>query len=194
MKGLHFIIAIGGSAGSLEALQEFFDQTVLDHNSYIIIRHLLEDYFSQLKEILEHHSKLSIVNVDRGMPMQINTVYIGPSDKDIVIKGGQLQLVKREIEAKRHPVDLFFRSLAEWAIGKRAIAIVLSGIGSDGTKGVQFIKKAGGMVIAQNPESCLQDMMPRYAIESGSVDHVAVPSEMPRLIRSYTKSIESVSK
>jgi two-component system CheB/CheR fusion protein len=193
MKGQHFIIAIGGSAGSLEAIQEFFDQTVLGHNSYIIIRHLPEDYFSRLKEILEHHSKLSIVNVDRAMPLQINTVYIGPSDKDIIIKGGQLQLVKREIEAIHYPVDLFFQSLAEGAIGKRAIAIVLSGVGSDGTKGIQNIKKAGGMVIAQDPESCLQDMMPRYAIGSGFVDHIAAPSEMPKLIRSYTKSIESIS-
>jgi two-component system CheB/CheR fusion protein len=84
--------------------------------------------------------------------------------------------------------------LAEWAIGKRAIAIVLSGVGSDGTKGVQYIKKAGGMVIAQEPESCLQDMMPRYAIGSGCVDHVAAPSEMPKLILSYNKSIESVNE
>ena len=190
MEANHFIIAIGGSAGAVEALMEFFDQTTAGQASYIIIRHMPENYLSQLKDILKHHTSLSIVNVDRIMSMKINTVFIGPSDRDLVIQGGRLRLVKKKTAGAHHPVDLFFQSLADCAIDKKAIAVVLSGIGSDGTKGVRYIKNAGGMVIAQTPASCRYDQMPQYAIDSGFVDYIETPSNMPGIIRAYTGDIE----
>ena len=146
-------------------------------------------YLSQLREILRRHTKLSIVNVGHTMSMEINTVYIGLSDKDLIIQGGQLQLVKKENPGSCYCVDLFFRSLAELAIDKKAIAIVLSGAGSDGTKGIRYIKDTGGMVIAQAPASCVHDTMPQHAIDSGCVDYIEIPSKMPQLIRTYTEGM-----
>ncbi|MEI6950455.1 chemotaxis protein CheB [Paraflavisolibacter sp. H34] len=185
----HYIIAIGGSAGCLEALTAFFEQSVSGPASYVILRHLPQNYQSQLKSILERYTGLPIVEVDRAMPLQAGTIYIGPCHKDLVIFEGALQLVAKEGTDRGFPssIDLFFQSLAAMDIDKRAIAIVLSGAGWDGTKGTGWIKQAGGLVIAQAPSSCIHRSMPEHAIEGGHVDHIEVPGEIPWVIRDYMR-------
>jgi two-component system CheB/CheR fusion protein len=184
----HYIVAIGGSAGSLEALTVFFDHTPIDHVSYVIVRHLPEDYHSQLKAILKQHSKLRLVNVTSPTKLQNNTVYIGPNDKDLIVENNVLQLVEKNAKGPNLCVDRFFKSLSSQPIGKRVIAVVLSGSGSDGTAGIRFIKEAGGTVIAQDPLSCTFKYMPQHAIESGYVDHIAAPAQIPTIIHQYIKS------
>lgn len=187
MNNRHFIIALGGSAGSVEALKEFFDYTPCDHASYVIIRHLPQQYKTQLKGVLQRHSQLRIVDVTGTLPVVNNTVYIPPSDKTLVLHEGQFRLLPRTGPDTSRDVDSFFRSLAGQAIGNRAIAVVLSGGGADGTLGARSIKEAGGLVIAQEPASCVFKFMPLHVIESGYADHVATPSQIPAIIHNYVQ-------
>lgn len=187
MINRHFIIALGGSAGSVEALTEFFDYTPCDHASYVIIRHLPQQYKTQLKGVLQRHSQLRIMDVTGTQVVENNTVYIAPSEKTLVMHEGQLHLRPRIDSDINRDVDSFFQSLAGQAIGSRAIAVVLSGGGVDGTLGARSIKEAGGMVIAQEPASCLFRFMPLHVIESGYADHVASPSQIPAIIHDYVQ-------
>jgi two-component system CheB/CheR fusion protein len=184
-----FIIAIGGSAGSVEALKDLFDHTPCDHASYIIIRHLPKAYKSQLKSVLRDHSQLRIVDVAGPVPVENNTIYIAPSEKTLVMNDGTLHLVPREVAAGNRAVDVFFESLAGQAIGERAIAVVLSGGGFDGTEGARFIKEAGGVVIVQDPDSCILRFMPLNVIESGCADFIGTPSEIPAIISDYVQQV-----
>ena len=180
-----FLVAIGGSAGSLRAIIDFFDYTPLNNASYVIIRHMPKSHISRLKEILVKHSKLRIVNVYHSMRLKANTVYIGPCNENLVIEDGQLKLVERKIERPNYSVDLFFQSLAKTGIGKRAIAIILSGIGSDGSKGVRYIKEFGGIVIAQTPGSCQYSSMPESVIKTSFVDFIDLPANIPKIIQQF---------
>jgi chemotaxis response regulator CheB len=188
-----FIVAIGGSAGCLEALIQFFNHTALDNASYIIIRHMPQSYISHLKGILTPHSKLEILNVDKATPLKVNTIYIGPGNKNIIIKDGWLDLVERTGTIPNYSVDIFFKSLAQQQIGKRAIGVVLAGVGFDGSKGARYIKEAGGMVIAQQPTSCIHNSMPKHVIESGFVDYVELPANMPDVIEHFVMKTEPTS-
>lgn len=183
----HYIVAIGGSAGSLESLTAFFAHTPIDSASYIIIRHMPKDFQSQLKSILSCYSKLPILEVSDGMRVEPNTVYIGTSQKHVVIRDNQFHLIDRPLGPNR-AVDLFLRSLAHEQLNNKAIAIILSGIGFDGVNGACAIKEAGGLVIAQDPTTCQYDMMPRYTIESEVTDQVLAPSAMPAAIQAYVQS------
>lgn len=189
MTNQHFIIALGGSAGSVEALKDFFDYTPCDHASYVIIRHLPQQYKTQLKGVLERHSQLRIVDMTGTLPVVNNTVYIPPSDKTLVLHEGHLHLLPRTGLNTNRDVDSFFQSLAAQAIGNRAIAVVLSGGGVDGTQGARAIKEAGGLVIAQEPASCVFKFMPRHVIDSGYADHVAIPSQIPAIIHDYVQKV-----
>jgi len=181
----HYIIAIGGSAGSLEALTVFFDHTIADHASYIIVRHLPGAYHTQLRTILKRHSQLHLVDVSGPTTLQKSTIYIAPTDKDLILKDSHLQLVEKDNTGPNFCVDRLFHSLSNQSIGRRIIAVVLSGSGSDGTKGIGFIKKVGGVVIAQDPLSCQFKYMPQNAIASGFVDYIAAPDKMPLIIQKH---------
>jgi len=181
-----FIAAIGGSAGVLNPLKTFFDHTPSDQVSYVILRHLSPTHQSALKQILERHSKLEIIEVDHDMPLGKNKIYLLPPDKYMVIANETLHLVDRNTEGPNRAVDVFLQSMA-WEHGDKSIAIILSGAGSDGAKGAQYVKEAGGMVIAQAPESCEYASMPSRVIESGNADTTALPEEMPSIIMKHIK-------
>ena len=185
------IVAMGGSAGSLKPLIEFFDHTPLDSASYVIVQHLPKHYQSQLKSILDRHSKLQVVEVNDDMPILVNTVYIAPSNKHLIFNKGNLKLVERSSGPNR-AIDLFFQSLTEDEVCSNVVGVLFSGMGCDGTKGAEAIKKAGGLVIVQSPESCQHGDMPQNAIQSGVIDLVKLPAEMPPAIQTYiqTKKIE----
>jgi two-component system, chemotaxis family, CheB/CheR fusion protein len=179
-----YVAAIGGSAGGLEPLKTFFDHTPADQVSYVILRHLPTTYRSLLKAILSRHARLDIIEVDHDMPLEKNKIYLLPSDKYMVIGNGILHLIDRSEKGPNCAIDIFLKSLAG-EHGSKSIAVILSGAGSDGTKGAQYVREAGGMVIAQQPASCEHPSMPSKVIESGNANTTALPEDMPGIIRKH---------
>jgi len=183
----NYIIAIGASAGGMEEINAFFDHTPLDGVSYIIIQHLSADFKSRMVELLAKHSKLVVKEAENGQAVKSNEVYLIPNNKYMIIRGNRLFLtVKEKANGPHLTINHFFNSLAE-DYGKKAIAIVLSGLGSDGTEGIRAIKKVGGLVIARNPETTSFGSMPSSAIATGLVDFVLEPELMPVAIEDYIK-------
>jgi len=186
----NYIIAIGASAGGMEEINSFFDHTPLDGVSYVIIQHLSADFKSRMVELLARHSKLEVKEAEDAMPVKSNIVYLIPNDKYMTIKGGHLLLTKKEdVKGPHLTIDKFFTSLAA-DCGSKAIGIILSGLGSDGTEGIKAIKKRNGMVMVRNPETSEFSSMPAHAIATGVVDHVLEPELMPGAIESYVKTEE----
>jgi len=181
-----FIIGIGASAGGMAAIHELFDHTPSDDVSYVIIQHLSPDHKSFMKELLEKHSKLEIYVAEDEMEVKSNCVYVLPEGKNMTISGGKLILKDRPSSTPNSAVDIFFNALAE-DLGDKSIGIVLSGNGADGTKGIEAIKKVGGMVIVQDPKSTEYNDMPNNAIKSGYYDHILAPKLIPLQIVRYIK-------
>ena len=184
-----FIVAIGSSAGGLEPLTTFFDATPHDRATYVILTHLPVDHKSQLQKILQRHSRLTIVEAANNIPIEKDTVYMPPASMYMTVKDDRLFLHRRIKYAPQpnRAVDVFLESLAITK-GKLSIAIILSGAGFDGTKGVKQIKKAGGMVIAQTIASCQFESMPKHAIATGDVDYELLPEEMPHIVLQHISS------
>ena len=185
-----FVIAIGSSAGGLDPMRTFFDHVPHDQATYIILRHLPIEYKSVLHDILRRHSKLEIIEAADNEIIQKDKVYMAPPSMDMTIIGDKLKLHLRVTKSRilNNSIDSFLISLAE-SKGKNSIAVILSGGGSDGTRGIADIKAAGGMVIAQDPETCEFPFMPESAIKSGYVDHILPVAEMPSLIQRHANSI-----
>ncbi|AMR30106.1 chemotaxis protein CheR [Mucilaginibacter sp. PAMC 26640] len=182
-----YIIAIGASAGGMDEINSFFDHTPLDGVAYVIIQHLSSDFKSRMVELLAKHSKLEVLEAEDGSEIKSNQVYLTPNDKFMTISGGRLHLRnKTKVRGPHLTINAFFNSLAE-DCGNKAIAIVLSGLGSDGTEGVKSIKKAGGMVIVRNPDTTEFASMPSHAIATGLVDYILEPAAMPDAIKDYVK-------
>ncbi|MBB1285974.1 PAS domain-containing protein [Flavisolibacter sp. BT320] len=184
----HFIVAIGASAGGLEAIQEFFDNMPSNGNlSFIIVQHLSPDYKSLLVELISKHTFMKVREAAHSMMVEKNCVYVIPNDKLLSIKDGLLQLTEKRAEkAPNTAIDIFLKSLAEDQ-GSKAIAVILSGTGTDGSKGIQAIQHAGGMVLVQDPISAKFDGMPNSAIASGFADYILSPELMPEEIFNYIK-------
>jgi len=188
----HHIIAIGASAGGLDEINLFFDHTPLDGVSYVIIQHLSSDFKSRMVELLARHSKLLVKEAEDGMTVICNKVYIIPHNKFMTISNGKLYLSgKDDIKGPHLTINIFFNSLAV-DCGKRAIGVILSGLGSDGTDGIKAIKKAGGMIIARSPANSEFSSMPSSAIATGLVDFVLEPALMPAAIEDYVKNTADI--
>ena len=179
------IIAIGASAGGLEELTSFFDHTPQDGVAYVIVQHLSSAFKSNMVDILKKHSKLHVFEAENGMQLFANVVCLIPNDKYMTISDGHMYLIDKETLSPPHlTVNMFFNSLAVNS-GPRAIAIVFSGLGSDGTEGIKAVKHAGGMIMAREPETSEFPSMPANAIATGLVDFVLEPKEMPMTIEDY---------
>ncbi len=184
------IVGIGASAGGLEALEQFFSNMPNDTDlAFIVIQHQDPKYRGLLAEIIQRYTEMPVRVVTENVPVQKNTVYVKPSNADLTIVKGVLTLAEPQImHGIRMPIDMFFRSLAEDQNGK-AIGILLSGMGSDGTLGIRALKERTGMVMAQEPSSSRFEVMPQSAITTGFVDYIASPEELPRLLLRYVKHI-----
>ena len=182
-----FVVAIGASAGGLASLEAFFENVSDDSGlAYVLIQHLSPNYKSLMGEILTRHTKLPIRTVTSGLRIEPDHVYIIPEQHNIEVDGGAFRLIERDSAAKpNHPIDVFFGSLAR-EFGPRAIAVVLSGTGTDGTQGIHAIKQAGGAVLVQD-DTAQFDGMPKSAISSGLADLILPPENMPRQIVDYTE-------
>ncbi|HEX8529766.1 MAG TPA: chemotaxis protein CheB, partial [Cytophagales bacterium] len=179
------IIALGASAGGIEAIFEFFDYTPLDEVSYVVIQHLSPDHQSRLAELLTRHSKLTISLAEDHMPVERNKVYVIHHQVYMTIEAGKLRLTaKKEKKAPHRTINTFFSSLAADQ-GEKAIGIILSGTGTDGAEGVTAIKKAGGFILVQDPATATYADMPAHALTTGCADTVLSPRAMPRAIQHY---------
>lgn len=182
-----YVIAIGASSGGLEAISAFFDYTPLDSVSYIVIQHLSADFKSQMVQILSQHSKLLVVEAIENVDIKPNTVYLIPSAKFMAVKKGRLILSDKKDRPRPHmTIDYFFSSLAKER-GNKAIGIILSGTGDDGSKGITAIKHAGGIVLVQDPATANFKGMPEAAIASNCADRILSPEAMPQIIDDYVR-------
>ena len=182
-----FIIAIGASAGGMEAIHLLFDHTPQDGVAYVIIQHLSPDHKSFMSELLAKHSKLKITVAENEMFVETNHVYLMPQGKNMTIKNRRLFLTDLKPYQPNKSIDIFFDSLAE-SHKEKSIAVILSGTGTDGTKGIASIKKNGGFVIVQDPQSAKFEGMPKSAIDSGYVDVILSPDLIPEEIILHLKS------
>lgn len=183
-----YIVAIGASAGGLEAIHEFFDHMPPSSSfSFIVIQHLSSDYKSLLVELVGKHTDMKVLEAAHDMTIEPDCVYIIPNNKLMTVKQGKLKLADKSlVKAPNTAIDTFLYTLANEKKDK-AIAIILSGTGTDGTKGIQSIKDCGGMVMVQDPETARFDGMPNSAIASGSVDFIMPPGKMNEELFNYIK-------
>ena len=185
------IVCLGASAGGLAAFEAFFMGMAAYSSpgmAFILVQHLSPDHKSMLAEIIRRFTKMEVFEIEDGMPVKLDCIYIIPPERDLFLTMGILRLTEPLTNRhKRLPIDFFFRSLAEDQ-GKNAVGIILSGTGSDGTQGLRIIKGEGGMVIAQSPDSAEYDGMPSSAIATGMVDFILPPADMPAKIHAYVNS------
>jgi len=176
------IVAIGASAGGLEALQTFFANMPPDSGAaFVLIQHLSPDYKSMMAEILQQSTPMETRRIEDGMPVAPNKVYANPPGKDLLIENGILRLVEPE-KPRGHslPIDRFFHSLAEDQ-KEKVVCILMSGTGSDGARSLKAVKGYGGLTFAQDGGARYKDM-PQNAIATGMVDYVLYAEEMPAKI------------
>ncbi|MGC2062427.1 MAG: chemotaxis protein CheB [Thermodesulfovibrionales bacterium] len=179
---------MGGSAGSLEAFKTFFTTMPVDSGAaFVVIQHLAPMHASLLAEILAQHTRMIVVQAHDALPVEPNCVYVIPPRHYLAIRKGVLSLSEPVThDGVRMPIDFFFRSLAEDR-QERAVCILFSGAGSDGTLGVRAIRGAGGLTIAQDPQTAQFDDMPRNAVATGLVDFVLSPDRMPEALLNYLR-------
>jgi two-component system CheB/CheR fusion protein len=186
------VVGIGASAGGLAAFEAFFSGMPLDvepEMAFVLVQHLAPDHKSMLSEIIQRCTRMQVAEVEDGMIVQKNRVYIIPPNSDMSFSNGRLQLqLPMASRGLRLPIDHFFRSLAHDQ-RERAIGIVLSGTGSDGSLGVRAIKGEGGMVMAQRPDSTEHNGMLLAAIASCLVDYELLPAEMPARLTAYVNRL-----
>jgi len=176
------IVGIGASAGGLEALEQLFDALPPDTGmAFVVVQHLSPDFRSLMDELIARHSEMPVVIAEDNMPVCANHIYLMPPRKQMIIRDRHLVLTDKEPQAFTLPIDTFFRSLAQ-DIGEQAVAIVLSGSGSDGSRGVVEIKRAGGLVLAETASSAKFDSMPVSAVATGVVDHAHPPRDLARVL------------
>ncbi len=169
LKAGPYVVGIGASAGGLEALELFFSHMPPDSGmSFVLIPHLSPDRKSIMAELLQRHTSMNVAQAEEGMRVLPNSVYIIPPNQDMNIEGNTLNLLEpTAYHGIRHPIDFFFRSLAKDQ-GERAICIIFSGTGTEGTLGLQAIKGEGGLVLAQEVKTAKYDGMPASAIATDS--------------------------
>jgi two-component system, chemotaxis family, CheB/CheR fusion protein len=175
-----FISGIGASAGGLEAFEQFFTNMPPDSGiAFVLVPHLSPEHKSMMVDLLKRFTRMQIYEAGEDMKVEPDCIYIIPPDREMSISGGRLQLAKPlERRGLRHPIDSFFRSLAADQ-GERAIAVIFSGTGTEGTLGLKEIKGANGLVIVQDPDQAKYDGMPRSAIATGLVDYILPVEKMP---------------
>ena len=176
-----YIVAIGASAGGLQALETFFDN-LPDHPNaaFVIVQHLSPDFESMMAELLQRRTALPVNPIEDKLEIQAGRVYVLPPGKHLIVEDRRLCLVESP-DSFDYPIDKFLNSLVEeW--NQKIIAILLSGTGSDGTKGIKAVSRAGGIGLVQSPETAQFNSMPGSAIPSGLVDEILSPQDLARTV------------
>ena len=191
----HFVIGIGASAGGLQALKEFFThRQTTSGESYVIVLHSLRNYKSKLVEILSTITHIPLSWITDGLPVEPNRIYVSPSSDKIELSVDKFRLLKRgDREIVNFTINYFFESLAQ-AAKEKAIGIIMSGTGTDGTSGAHVIEDHGGIVLVQNPKTAQFDGMPMTSIRYDHPDYILAPKEMPALIDTIISGKEDKRK
>ena len=187
------IVGIGASAGGIQALQEFFKNVPADSGmAYVIILHLSPDHDSKLAEVLQRVSQIPVWQVTEKIQIMPNHVYVIPPSRHLTVQNSHIIVSQNlKMEDRHAPVDLFFRTLAD-EMGARAICVVLSGTGANGSMGLKRIKERGGTTFVQNPREAEFNEMPRNAIATDLVDEVLPVADIPGRILMYKNSLNTI--
>ena len=183
------IVAVGASAGGLEALQRWFDNIPDDTDAaFVVIQHLSPDYKSIMDKLLEKHTTMPISVVEEPMLLQKNKIYLMSPGKEMALEGDRIVPIARSNNTRLHlPINYFFRSIAT-NINFKSIGVILSGTGSDGCLGVKAIHEGGGLVMVQSPDDSQFNGMPVNAIATGVVDLTATIEELALTVVNYLKN------
>jgi two-component system CheB/CheR fusion protein len=185
----NFVVGIGASAGGLEALERMFRNMPTESGmAFVVIQHLSPDFDSMMDELLNRQTQMSVNLVTDGMEVVGDAIYLIPPGKEMIISGGRLLLTDKDPRnGLTLPINQFFRSLAG-DLGARSIGVVLSGTGSDGSRGIQDIHDAGGLIIVQTEETAKFDGMPRSALETGVVDLLLSPEDIGPTLQRFVQN------
>jgi len=181
-----YVVGIGASAGGLEALEAFFNHTPEDTGAaFVVVQHLSPDFKSHMESLLARQTGMRIRRVENGMAVEANTIYLIPPRKVMVVSDMRLLLTDADPqEVVAHPIDHFFRALAQ-DLKRMAVAVVLSGTGSDGARGLVEVRKAGGLTLVQDPGTARFDGMPLSALGTDQVDLTLPPETMGQALSRY---------
>ncbi len=186
-----FVVGIGASAGGLEALEKLLSQVPAGGGlAFVVVQHLNPSHPTLLVELLARHTRLLVAHAQDGARPEPGHVYVIAPRTLLTLERGLLRVAPSDEPAAAAPIDTFLRSLAEDR-GERAIGVLLSGSGHDGTVGLRAIKERGGLTMAQSPETARHDSMPESAIEAGLVDHILRVEEMPARLLEHAGYLSS---
>ena len=182
------VVGIGASAGGLDALERFFGALPVDSGAaFVVIQHLSPDHKSMMDNLLARYTAMPVRVADHDMPLAANAVFLIPPGKHLRLVADRLHVSPKAEHGLSLPIDIFFHSLAEqW--GDSAMAVVLSGTGSDGSRGLAAVNAAGGFVFVQDPTSAKFDGMPRSAIGTGLVDVVAPAEDLAKRLLAHLRA------
>jgi two-component system CheB/CheR fusion protein len=182
------IAGMCASAGGLEAFEQFFRHMPKDSGiGFILVPHLDPTHKSIMVDLIKRWTDMEVVEARDGVKVQPNCIYVIPPNNDLAVLNGSLQLLEPVgPRGQRHPIDYFLRTLAKDQ-GEKAICVILSGTGTDGTLGLKAIKGEGGMVMVQDPITAKYDGMPRSAIETNMVDYIVPANKMPEQMIKYVQ-------
>ena len=182
-----FIVGIGASAGGLEALEDLFlDMPSNTGCAFVVIQHLSPDFESMMDDILARRTQMEIRHADNGTRLRRDTIFLIQPGTELTIQDRQLRVTNRPAGVLTFPIDVFFRSLAK-DLGPGAIAIVLSGTGTDGSRGIRDIRAAGGLVMIQDQVSAKFSGMPISAAASGQAQEILPPADMPEALMAHVR-------
>ncbi|MFK7965147.1 MAG: chemotaxis protein CheB [Burkholderiaceae bacterium] len=184
------VVGVGASAGGLEALEAFFVNMPEDSGlCFVVVQHLSPDFKSLMKELLSRRTTISVQVAEDCIEISPNTILLIPPRSEPTVENGRLMLHKRDagLPSPHLPIDSFFTSMAA-ELGRRAVGVVLSGTGSDGSRGLAAIADAGGAALCQDPESAAFDGMPKSALATGSVHAQLEPGQMAHWLTNYAHS------
>ncbi|PSR51984.1 hypothetical protein AHMF7605_29195 [Adhaeribacter arboris] len=187
------IVGLGASAGGVQALREFFAHVPEDSRmAYVVILHLSPDHDSQLAEVLQAVTTIPVAQVREKVEIKPDHIYVVPPNQHLIIEEGFIApSVNLHLEERRAPVDIFFRNLAD-SHGPRAVSVILSGTGANGSMGLKRVKERGGAAYVQNPREAEFNEMPRNAIATELIDDVLPVAEIPARIVAYRDSLGTV--
>ncbi len=186
-------VGIGASAGGVQALKTFFENVPPDSGAaYVVILHLSPDHDSQLTAILQTVSKIPVEIIEKKVRVEPNRVYVISPNESLSMQDGHITVSPiHTVEERRAPVDIFFRTLAE-SHQTRAVAVILSGTGANGSMGIKRVKEKGGAAFVQNPQEAEFSEMPRNSIATELVDEILNAAEIPAKIIAYGKNLGKV--
>jgi len=186
------IVGLGGSAGSIPSFRAFFRNVPRDSGmAYVVILHLSPDHDSRLAEVLQSSTPLPVTQVHERVTVEPDHVYVIPPNKSMAMRDGALELSEiGGYEERRAPVDIFFRTLAD-THDSRAVCVVMSGTGADGSMGLRRIKEYNGLALVQDPAEAEFGEMPRNSIATGLVDFITTAGDMPRRILAYRNQLRN---